>query len=97
MKAILVISVPESCVECCCAYYTEGISHDYCQAVGYETDIKGYGYEPSLFDKEYKGKRPKWCPLKPMPTTEQIKALLKKGYGFMTFEELLDELSGEEE
>lgn len=77
MKAILVIDMPESCEECCCAYYTEGMYHDCCQAVGYETDIEGYRNEPFSFpfDKEYKGKRPEWCPLKPMPEFENAEDL----------------------
>lgn len=38
------------------------------------------------------------CPLKPMPTTKQIENLIcKKGYGFMEFDELLNEMLGGEE
>ena len=35
--------------------------------------------------------------LRPLPTTKQITSLLKKGYGFMSFEELLKEITGETE
>lgn len=103
MKAILVIDMPESCEECCCAYYTEGISHDYCKAVGYETDIEGYRNEPFPFpfDKEYKGKRPDWCPLKPLPR-RKYKKEKRDWYNYASpylagWNECIDEILGEEE
>lgn len=46
------VKMPECCEDCFCSYYTEGICHDYCQAVGYHTEIE-YGKHP----------RPDWCPL----------------------------------
>lgn len=110
MKAILVIDMPESCEECCCAFYTEGMYHDYCQAVGYKTDIKGYGCEPSLFDKEYKGKRPDWCPLKPLPRKrgkitltertqdiDHLKWQLECNIYSEGYNKCIDEILGEEE
>lgn len=48
--------MPVSCVECPCAYYTEGMHHDCCQATPEDNDIKAY--EES---------RPDWCPLVPVP------------------------------
>lgn len=51
------VKMPKGCYECFCAYFTEGVAHDYCQAVGYETNIEEYGYRT-----DPKG-RPDWCPL----------------------------------
>ena len=59
MKAILVrgMDMPKRCFECACAYFTEGAYHNYCQAVGYQTDIEKYG------DEYHPKGRPEWCPL----------------------------------
>ena len=46
------VEMPKNCEECQCSYWTEGVHHDYCQAVGYDTEIH-YG------EKD----RPQWCPL----------------------------------
>ena len=46
--------MPPSCEVCPCAYYTEGVHHDYCQAVGYDTQLPDEG-------------RPDWCPLIELP------------------------------
>lgn len=91
MKAILVIDMPDNCEECCCAYYTEGVHHNYCQAVGYETNIEGYQKEPNIFcsidSGRYRGKKPSWCPLKPLPKKvdinlkeDEVERVFKKHY-----------------
>ena len=58
-KAILVIDVPENCEKCPCAYFTEGAHHDFCQALGYNTNIS---YENKHLN----------CPLKPIPEKKEI-------------------------
>jgi len=50
------MEMPKNCEECQCSYWTEGVHHDYCQAVGYDTEIH-YG------EKD----RPQWCPLIEVP------------------------------
>ena len=50
------MEMPKNCEECQCSYWTEGVHHDYCQAVGYDTEIH-YG------EKD----RPQWCPLIEIP------------------------------
>ena len=50
------MKMPKNCEECPCSYWTEGVHHDYCQAVGYDTEIH-YG------EKD----RPQWCPLTEVP------------------------------
>lgn len=50
------MAMPKNCEECQCSYWTEGVHHDYCQAVGYDTEIH-YG------EKD----RPQWCPLTEVP------------------------------
>lgn len=48
------IKMPTSCWDCPCAYFTEGVHHNYCQAVGYDTEITDDG-------------KPDWCPLIELP------------------------------
>lgn len=36
------MEMPKSCEDCPCAYFTAGVHHDYCQAIGYDSEIK-YG------------------------------------------------------
>lgn len=48
--------MPVSCVECPCAYYTEGMHHDCCQATREDNDI-------TAFEES----RPDWCPLLELP------------------------------
>lgn len=55
MNVLVELEVPKSCEECPFAYITEGVSHDYCQYVGYETDIKD-------FTGSRCNERPRWCP-----------------------------------
>ena len=50
------MEMPTSCEDCPCAYFTEGAHHDYCQALGYDSEIK-YGSEWKLDN----------CPLFPVP------------------------------
>ena len=50
------MKLPKSCEECPCSYWTEGAHHDYCQALGYDSEIK-YGSERKLDN----------CPLVPVP------------------------------
>lgn len=57
------MEMPKSCTDCPCAYFTEGVSHDFCQAVGYETNIE---YEPYPKNKAVDS-RPDWCPLVEVP------------------------------
>ena len=46
------------CVECPCAYFTEGAYWDTCQAVDDQNDIGQF----------WKSGRPDWCPLVEVPT-----------------------------
>ena len=48
------MEMPKSCEDCPCAYFTEGAHHDFCQALGYDSEIK-YGSERKLDN----------CPLAP--------------------------------
>lgn len=48
------MKMPTECWECPCAYETEGVHHNYCQAVGYDTQLPDEG-------------RPDWCPLIELP------------------------------
>ena len=50
------MNMPKSCEDCPCAYFTEGVHHDFCQALGYDSEIK-YGSEWKLDN----------CPLVPVP------------------------------
>ena len=52
MAILIDMPMPSKCLVCPCAYWTEGAHHDYCQAVGYDTEL--------LYDLEC---RPSWCPL----------------------------------
>lgn len=82
MKAILLIDINDELLE----------DYDYIY-VDYDlrAERKNENYTESIKFVED-------CPLKPLPTTKQIENLIcKKGYGFMEFEELLDEILGEEE
>ena len=45
------IEMPKNCYECPCSYWTEGVHHDFCQVVGYDSNI------------ERQNNRPSWCPL----------------------------------
>ena len=55
MNVLVELEVPKSCEECPFAYMTEGVSHDYCKCVGYETDIEDFVGSRS-------NERPRWCP-----------------------------------
>ena len=56
MGVYIDMEMPKNCEECQCSYWTEGVHHDYCQAVGYDTEIH-YG------EKD----RPQWCPITEVP------------------------------
>lgn len=57
------IDMPETCNECPCSYFTEGMFSDYCQLTKRDFDKESEG-------KTYYGatngvyKRQNWCPLK---------------------------------
>lgn len=55
------VDFPSHCGDCFAVYETEGAYHDYCQAAGYETDVKEF-----IYRKE----RPAWCPLEPCREVE---------------------------
>ena len=55
MNVLVEMEIPKSCEECPFAYETEGVSHDFCQYVGYESDIE-------KFLGVRKNERPRWCP-----------------------------------
>lgn len=55
MNVLVEIEVPKNCEECPFAYETEGVYHDFCQYVGYESDIKD-------FISSRCNERPRWCP-----------------------------------
>lgn len=65
MNVLVEIEVPKSCEECPFAYMTEGVSHDYCKYVGYETDIEDFVGSRS-------NERPRWCPFN---NTETLRVL----------------------
>ena len=57
------VEMPKLCNDCPCAYFTEGMSSDYCQ-------INNRDFEEEQEEKIFNGrigtggyKRPKWCPL----------------------------------
>lgn len=52
------MEMPRNCVNCCCAYYTEGALSDICQADEEQREIK----------YELYGNKPNWCPLVEVPT-----------------------------
>lgn len=39
MKVIAEFEMPKCCDECPCFYQTEGVSHDYCKLLGYESQV----------------------------------------------------------
>lgn len=55
MNVLVEMEIPKSCEECPFAYETEGVAHDFCQYVGYESDIKKFVGTRS-------NGRPRWCP-----------------------------------
>lgn len=55
MNILVEMEVPKSCEECPFAYETEGVYHDFCQYVGYESDIQEFVGTRS-------NERPRWCP-----------------------------------
>lgn len=55
MNVLVEMEIPKSCEECPFAYETEGVSHDFCQYVGYESDIE-------KFVGACGNGRPRWCP-----------------------------------
>lgn len=55
MNVLVEMEIPKSCGECPFAYETEGVSHDFCQYVGYESDIE-------KFVGVLVNERPRWCP-----------------------------------
>lgn len=55
MNVLVEMEIPKSCEECPFAYETEGVSHDFCQHVGYESDIE-------KFVGACGNGRPRWCP-----------------------------------
>lgn len=55
MNVLVEMEIPKSCEECPFAYETEGVSHDFCQHVGYESDIHEFVGTRS-------NERPRWCP-----------------------------------
>lgn len=66
--------MPTECWECPCAYETEGAHHNYCQAVGYDTQLPDEG-------------RPDWCPLIELPPHGRLidaDAMAKKDYDDFT-------------
>lgn len=59
MKAFLVMDMPSKCAECPCIYFNKYYKTYECRAnMNYWKNV----------DFEYeKGRKPDWCPLKPMP------------------------------
>lgn len=55
MNVLVEMEIPKSCEECPFACETEGVSHDFCQYVGYESDIE-------KFVGASGNGRPRWCP-----------------------------------
>ena len=55
MNVLVEMEIPKSCEECPFAYETEGVSHDFCQYIGYESDIE-------KFIGACSNGRPGWCP-----------------------------------
>ena len=55
MNVLVEMEIPKSCEECPFAYETEGVAHDFCQYVGYESDIQ-------KFVGACGNGRPRWCP-----------------------------------
>lgn len=55
MNVLVEMEIPKSCEECPFAYEAEGIHHDFCQYVGYESDIHE-------FVGTHSNERPRWCP-----------------------------------
>ena len=49
------MEMPKNCEKCPCSYWTEGAHHDFCQAVGYDTEIGR------------QNDRPSWCHLIEVP------------------------------
>lgn len=77
MKAILVIDMPESCIDC------KFMKHGICLA---------YKSERRMNDEEYYScdeAKPSWCPLKPMP--ERVKENVMKGMPNEEWQQLYDE------
>lgn len=88
MKAVLVIDMPESCINCPCMYETE-----------FDGNEQHYG----CYAKEYKEVsddgdiRPSWCPLKPLPQKKETDGhepfeifMHREGWN-----QCLDEITGE--
>lgn len=65
MNVLVELEILKSCEECPFAYMTEGVSHDYCKYVGYETDIED-------FVGSRCNERPRWCPFN---NTETLRVL----------------------
>lgn len=85
MKAILVIDMPDNCLDCPCSYVSERTSVlNYCQV-----DECGIG----LTDYNMEVARPKWCPLKPMPQ-KYDEGTMREQKGWNA---CLDEIIGEKE
>ena len=55
MNVLVEMEIPKSCEKCPFAYETEGVSHAFCQYVGYESDIE-------KFVVACGNGRPRWCP-----------------------------------
>ena len=92
MKAILVMDMPSSCLEC-------PIGKD--MSIPIETCIK-CPFGKCVIDKETKT-RPNWCPLKPMPSKKTLSGdvtdIQKMGKELMNigYNACIDEILGDKE
>ena len=92
MKAILIIDMPKNCMECRIKYLDTGDDVYCCAWDGSEILKRG---------------KDEWCPLKPMPSREDIHEEIYQAYGLGkeepyirmrdAFDKVLDEMLGEEE
>lgn len=69
-KAVLVIDMPETCVDCqFCCEFDEGI--EACCSITDDDKDKSFMKEIDCEDGYCQG-RPDWCPLKPLPDRKEI-------------------------
>lgn len=91
------IDLPENCNDCPCAYFTEGVSFDCCQATGKPLE----GDWKSFFDKNYGlYSRPEWCPLKSVESipgdatnSDALNIMMLQTFPKVRFSRVVDELN----
>lgn len=93
-KAILVIDMPKGCMQCPCMYISDYDGECHCSII--RESVEEYG------EGKY-GSKPKWCPLKEMPSKmpqffQEKKCFSDKDKGyFQGWNACLKEILGEEE